>query len=384
MPKLDPLLSDWRADPWDEPQTLPTEEVVRAPRDGKGGRWLLFVVVLVVVGALLAAGLGGRWVLNQVAPPGDPGDPVNFTVAQGESVADVVERLQAEGIITNGRVFRWYIDRKGGLALQPGYYTLRPRDDLGNILSTLRTPPAETYDKVTFPEGFTIARMGERLQETVPRLSRTTFEEAARAGEVRSTLAPDVTDLEGLLFPDTYQIGGNESEIQVVSRLVKQMERVANREGIANAPQRVGLTPYQVLIVASMIEREAGVDADRPLIARVIYNRLFFGMPLQIDATLFYGAPDGLDFDELLERDSPYNTYKVAGLPPTPIANPGAKSIAAALKPADNPDPSVCGGAEPCAWLYYVLGAEDGSHVFATNVDEHEANVARAREAGLL
>jgi UPF0755 protein len=384
MPKLDPHLSDWRADPWDEQQTLPKEELVRAPRDGKGGRWLLFVVVLVIVGALLAAGLGGRWVLSQVAPPGEPGDPVNFTVAQGESVADVAERLQAEGIITNARVFRWYIDRKGGLALQPGYYTLRPRDDLGNILSTLRTPPAQTYDKITFPEGFTIARMGERLQETVPRLSRTTFEEAARAGQVRSTLAPDATNLEGLLFPDTYQIGGNESEIQIVDRLVKQMERVAGREGIANGPQRVGLTPYQVLVVASMIEREAGVDADRPLIARVIYNRLFLGMPLQIDATLFYGAPDGLAFDELLERDSPYNTYKVAGLPPTPIANPGRKSIAAALNPAPNPDPSICGGAEPCLWLYYVLGAEDGSHVFATNIEEHEANIVRSREAGLL
>jgi UPF0755 protein len=384
MPKTDPLLADWRTDPWDEPAALPPEEFVRAPRDGKGARWLLFVVVLLVIGALLAAGLGGRWVLSQVAPPGDPGDPVNFTVAQGESVPDVVERLQAEGIITNARVFRWYIDRKGGLDLQPGYYTLRPQDDLGNILSTLRTPPEQTYEKVTFPEGFTVTRMGERLQETVPRLSATRFQEVAGAGEIRSTLAPDATNLEGLLFPDTYQIGGNENEGQIVSRLVQQMERVANREGIANAPQKVGLTPYQVLVIASMIEREAGVDADRPLIARVIYNRLFLGMPLQIDATLFYGAPAGLDFGELLERESPYNTYKVAGLPPTPIANPGRKSIAAALDPAPNPDPSECGGAEPCLWLYYVLAAEDGSHVFATGLEQHEENVARSRAQGLL
>jgi UPF0755 protein len=281
-------------------------------------------------------------------------------------------------------VFRWYVDRKGGLDLQPGYYTLRPHDDLGNVLSTLRTPPEQTYEKVTFPEGFTVARMGERLQETVPRLSAQRFGEVAAAGEIRSTLAPDVTNLEGLLFPDTYQIGGNENEGQIVTRLVQQMERVANREGIADAPQELGMTPYQVLVIASMIEREAGVDADRPMIARVIYNRLFLGMPLQIDATLFYGAPAGLDFGDLIERDSPYNTYKVTGLPPTPIANPGRASIEAALNPAPNPDPSVCGGAEPCLWLYYVLAAEDGSHVFATNVEEHEANVARARAQGLL
>jgi UPF0755 protein len=384
MPKTDPLLTDWHTDPWDEPAALPPDEFVRAPRDGKGARWLLFVVIVLIVGALLAAGLGGRWVLNQVAPPGDPGDPVNFTVAEGESIADVVDRLQSDGIITNARVFRWYIDRKGGLDLQPGYYTLRPRDDLGNILSTLRTPPEQTYEQITFPEGFTVARMGERLQETVPRLSAERFVEAATAGQLRSTLAPDVANLEGLLFPDTYQIGGSENEGQIVSRLVQQMERVANREGIANAPQKVGMTPYQVLVIASMIEREAGVAADRPMIARVIYNRLFLNMPLQIDATLFYGAPAGLDFGELLERESPYNTYNVTGLPPTPIANPGAASIEAALNPAPNPDPSVCGGVEPCAWLYYVLGAEDGSHVFATNLEEHEANVARARAQGLL
>jgi UPF0755 protein len=166
------------------------------------------------------------------------------------------------------------------------------------------------------------------------------------------------------------------------------MERVGRQENIETlAP--AGLSPYQVLIVASLIEREARVPEDRAKIARVIYNRLFLGMPLGIDAALYYQQDPALSFAELKALDTPYNTYLHTGLPPTPIANPGRASIEAALNPVANPslgDPLCVGLPDrtPCLYLYYVLADEDGRHVFAATLEQHEANVAEARAKGLL
>jgi UPF0755 protein len=261
---------------------------------------------------------------------------------------------------------------------------------MGNLMRILRTPPSQTFTKVTFPEGFTYQKMGLRLMDRVQRLSATQFDNAATDGSVRSKYQPaNVNSLEGLLFPDTYQVSNGETEAQVVSRMVALMERVGSQEHLDQAKTKVGLTPYQVLIVASMIEREAKVADDRPKIARVILNRIFFGSPLQIDATLFYGQDGTLPFSELKKIDTPYNTYLHKGLPPTPIANPGRASIQAALNPAPNPskgDPLCVGlpADAPCVYLYYVVADADGRHAFAVTLQQHEANVKRARAKGLL
>jgi UPF0755 protein len=171
--------------------------------------------------------------------------------------------------------------------------------------------------------------------------------------------------------------------------MVTLMERVGRQEHIDTAPKTIGLTPYQVLIVASMIEREAKVDADRAKIARVIYNRIYLGVPLQIDATLLYNQPSTKTFAQLKATDTPYNTYLHMGLPPTPIANPGRASIHAALNPAANPskgDPLCVAlpAGVPCVYLYYVVSDADGRHAFAVTLQQHEANIARARLKGLL
>jgi UPF0755 protein len=144
-----------------------------------------------------------------------------------------------------------------------------------------------------------------------------------------------------------------------------------------------------VLIVASMIEREAKVEEDRPKIARVILNRLRADMPLQIDATLLYGQPAGASPTALSEIDTPYNTYMHTGLPPTPIANPGRASIQAAVNPA--PDPSqgdpICAALPvptDCHYLFYVVADEEGRHAFAATLEQHEINVQHARDLGLL
>ena len=167
------------------------------------------------------------------------------------------------------------------------------------------------------------------------------------------------------------------------------MERVGRQEGLDDSLNLVGRSPYEVLIIASIIEREAKVPQDRPKIARVIYNRLTLGMPLEIDATLFYKQNSELSFPALKAIDTPFNTYLYTGLPPTPISNPGRDSIAAALSPAPNPSAgnALCleiQDGSPCIYLYYVLSDKDGNHKFAATFSQHQANVQAAIIAGVL
>jgi UPF0755 protein len=302
----------------------------------------------------------------------------------------VSDRLEDQDFIKNATIFRWYVSRQGGVELVPGYYLIRPMDDAGNILRTLRTPPSQTFVNVTFPEGFTLTQMATRLSEQMTFMSVDDFMAAATDGSIRSEYQPDDTlSLEGMLFPDTYQVSGDDTESAVIRRLVAMMERVGRQENLENSKQLVGYSPYQALIVASMIEKEAKVEEDRAKIARVIYNRLAARMNLEIDATLLYQADPNLTFAQLREIDSPYNTYKKRGLPPTPIANPGRASIKAALNPAPAPtaDDEACEGLarnQECDYFYYVLINEDGRHKFATTYEQHLVNVEQARAAGLL
>jgi UPF0755 protein len=378
-----PVLDDWSGDPWDDPEGLYEFEGERPRRSRRTARYIGFSLLALFVVMLLVAGAGGLWLTRQLNPPGVASAPVNFTVNPGDSIDSISKRLKAQGIITNDAVFRWYADHKADFQLQPGYYTLKPRDTMGNILAVLRTPPAETFDNVVFPEGFTITQIAARLQATIPRLQVPTVIQAATDGQIRSKYEPaGINSLEGLLFPAKYQIGGNDSEQKIVQRLATQMEQVGASVGLDDLPPDQA---YQTLIIASMVEREAKVAEDRPKIARVILNRIYFDMPLQIDSTLFYNQDPKTPFSTLLNTDTPYNTYLHKGLPPTPIANPGKASIQAVLNPAPNPDACPTNTAdEPCALLYYVLGDKDGGHVFATNARDHEANVNAARAAGLL
>jgi UPF0755 protein len=390
------VADDWEADPWDDPDVLYEFEGEVPHRGHWPAKVLGYGFFLVLVAFLLVAGAVGLWVVKQVNP-GNPGAARNFTVNPGDTPEVIATRLHDQGIITNERVFLEYTSRQGGLTIEPGYYTVKPHDTMGNIMRALNTPPAQTFAKVTFPEGYTISQMADRLAEKVPRLSAESFIQAAMVeAKVQSPYQPaGTTSLEGLLFPDTYQVAGNQTVEQVVRVLEQQMERVATRENIDDEARRSALvagqmlTQYDVLIVASMIEKEAKVATDRPLIARVIYNRLMLGMALQVDATLRYGQDPSTPFSTLKANDTPYNSYLHTGLPPTPITNPSRASIAAALNPSPNPDPATsCQNQdttkEPCLWLYYVLGDKDGRHVFATNVADHERNVEAARRAGLL
>lgn len=380
--------SDWSVDDWDRVGEAAAVEPVR--RQTRLVKWVVWAAFAVVVVLILVAGYVGWWYLGTVKPDGEPGPARAFTVTTSDTMTSVSERLEELGFVVDAEVFRWYVDRQGGIDLVPGFYQLPTNDHMGNVLSRLRTPPDQTYQRVTFPEGFTIAQMGERLAEVSPRLDAAAFVAAASSPDVPSLLRPaGVTSLEGLLFPDTYQVSNADNEAQVVLRMVGLMERVAEQEDLVAGAAELGRSPYEVLIVASMIEKEAKLDADRPKIARVVYNRLELGMNLQIDATLYYLGDRSTPFPELRETPGPYNTYLNAGLPPTPIANPGRASIRAALDPA--PDPSagdpICRALDDptdCRYLYYVLADDEGGHAFAATLEQHEANIRAARDAGVL
>ena len=379
----------WFHDPWDDADATDVLVLERPRRPARRAKSVVFTLGAILVVGLLALGGVGLWYLGKINPSGRPGAARSFTVDANDTLETVSERLQRDGLITDAGVFRWYVDHHDGLELTPGYYQIRPEDHMGNVMLALATPPYDTYRQVTFPEGYSIANMASRLNTAMPRLSDAAFEQAATDGRIRSAYSPaDQPSLEGLLFPDTYQVSNAESASQVVIRMVGLMERVGRQENLESRAAQLYQTPYSVLTVASMIEREAKLDVDRPKIARVIYNRLAKGMALQIDATLFYRQDPDLSFGDLLKLDTPYNTYLHTGLPPTPIANPGRASIEAALSPSPNPSPGdpLCAGLAPgqCEYLYYVKIDEEGRHAFSVTLDQQEANIETARAAGVL
>ncbi len=378
----------WTADPWDRAEAVGTVERLRVQT--RSVKWAAYTVLVLVMALILAAGIAGWWYIRQVNPAGEPGQAVSFTVNDDDTLETISQRLEDEGLIVDAPLFRWYVERHGGLEITPGYYAIQKRDHMGNVLARLRTPPSQTYTKVTFPEGFTVKEIAARLGEEIVPMRARRFLQAANDPDVVSKYRPPgITSLEGLLFPDTYQVSNGESEAQVVERMVGLMERVASQEDIDIKGAALGQTPYQILTIASIIEEEAKVSEDRAKIARVIYNRLALGMPLQIDATLLYGQNRDRPISELQNIDTPYNTYLHIGLPPTPISNPGRASIEAALNPAPNPsvgDP-ICQGLPedtPCEYLYYVLADEEGGHVFSATEEQHAVNVAAAQAKGLL
>ena len=387
----DPLLpNNWHDDPWDRVNEVPEDLLESTPREFRQLRGVTRTVAIVVVASVLFLGSLGWWAVGVLNPSGEPGVAVNFTVNDGDTISSVASRLHSAGIISNATIFRWYVSTKGTIALTPGYYALKPKDNAGSIIEALSTPPAQTFISVTFPEGMTVAQMAQRLSEKMTFMKPEDFMAAVNSTDTASELRPkSQTSLEGLLFPDTYQISGDDTESRVVARLVSMMERVSRQVELTAGAKARGFSPYEILIIASLIEREAKVATDRSKIAQVIYNRLSKKMKLEIDASVKYGQDPSMTWTEMKATDTPYNTYINAGLPPTPIANPGKASIQAALAPFGSPptsDPACTGlpAGVKCEYLYYVLADEAGGHVFATTYEQHLLNVEKSKAAGLL
>lgn len=247
--------------------------------------------------------------------------------------------------------------------------------------------------EVVFPEGFTLSQIASRLERDAPGITAAEIDAVLATNSLSAPFRPEgVTSYEGLLFPALYRIAAYENEDDVLSRMIEEFRTRALANDIEAAAQRLNLTPYEIIIIASLIEKEVKVADERALVSRVIHNRLSLNIELQIDASLYYQAPEGTSFATLKAADTPYNVYLRKGLPPTPIASPGEASLIAAMNPAENPpaeDP-LCAErnrkekADECRLLFYVLSDADGRHAFATTYRLHERNVAAAKTAGIL
>lgn len=333
------------------------------------GRVLLGVAGVATVMALV----GGVWLARQLDPPGAPGAKLRIAIQPGTSVAGIADILEREGVLTSSRVFRLYLKAKGAGSFQAGEYELRRRMAMGATLTALEDGPEIAFSKLIIPEGFTLTEMADVVGK-LPGRSGERFAELARSGTIRSRWQPgSVSTLEGLLFPDTYLVTDKEDEAAIIRRLVARFDAVAGQVGLAEGPRPAGLDPYQTIVAASLVETEGKVPEDRPLIASVIENRLERKMKLQIDATVLYalGRHKSRVLFKDLEVDSPYNTYKVDGLPPTPIGAPGRASLEAMLHPAEED------------YLYYVLIDDDGRHAFAETPAEFERLKAESRRKGV-
>lgn len=345
------------------------------PDSGGGGRGrkLLGIAAILLVIGLIGAGAAAFWVNRQLNPKGDPGPAVSLAVPFGSSTQRIASILEEKGVVDSARVFRLYVKAKGGGPFQAGEYNLRTNEKFDRIIAALEKGPKITFERFTVPEGLILKQVAERVGK-LPGRSAEKFLQVVESGQVRSKYQPPGSNnLEGLLLPETYQLEKKDDELAIAKRMVDSFDAAASGSGLDQVTEGGVVTPYQAVIVASLVEREARRDVDRGPVARVIYNRLKKDMLLQIDATVIYalgrtGEKGIRVLNKDLEVNSPYNTYKVKGLPPTPIASPGRAAIDAAV----NPPPGD-------AIFYVTVNDCTGETLFGTTNAEHERNVARRR-----
>ena len=343
--------------------------------------WGFWRRLLVLAGglALVLGGAywwGNSWLQRQLDPPGEPHGRFLVEIPNGAGVNDIARILANEGVVANATIARlWWRDAE---SLQAGDYYFAENmsvDQARAVLEAGPIPPA--FESITIPEGLWLREIADRLLDSLPEFDPVELQAALNDGRIRSRYMPaEIDSLEGVLFPDTYQVdeAGVSDERALLARMVDQFDTVAAQIGYDDALERIGLTPYQLLVAASIVEAEAARSEDRPKVARVIYNRLNAGMPLQMDATVLYAIGQRKSSLTLtdLDVDSPYNTRKFPGLPPTPIAAPGRESLAAAMNP------------EPGEWLYFVLVERDGTLFFTVDYDEFLVRAADARARGVF
>lgn len=322
--------------------------------------WGLLLIVLV-------AAAGAAWFYMTLERPykGYDGSEQFVEIPTGRGPAAIGESLAAAGVVQSGEAFRMAVWLRGsGRRLQAGEYRFdRPMT------------AAEVVDKIakgdvfvratTFREGLTVREMAA-VFETAGLGSAADFMAASKNAALIHDLDPGARDLEGYLFPDTYTLPRKTTAPQLVERMVARFQKVMTPELRQQAEAR-GLSVRELVTLASLVEKETAKPEERPVVAGVYSNRLKIGMGLQCDPTVIYalmlaGRYDGNIRKGDLQIDSPYNTYRYAGLPPGPIAAPGEASLRAAANPADVP-------------YFYFVSRNDGSHVFSTTYEEHNRAV---------
>lgn len=317
---------------------------------------------------LLAGGLavvmlaaGYAWSLRPV----DAGNTseVTFEVSDGQSARQIVRNLKQAGLIRSQRAALWYVSwRRLRPRLKAGSYALRPSDSTPTIMQAIAGGKMNQTQLVV-PEGFTLAKI---KQAAVDKGADPAAFEAALAAEYDYAFLkqrPAGVSLEGYLFPDTYQFSAQTPPAELIRAMLDNFNRQVAQQSYAAAFAARGLTLHQGVTLASIIEREVTGTEDRRVVAQIFYTRLQRGMRLETDPTVQYAADlEGQPFN--LNLQSPYNTYRVAGLPPGPIASPGKEALDAAINPASTD------------YVYFVSG-KDGRNHFAKTFAEHERNIRR-------
>lgn len=303
--------------------------------------------------------------------------PRDFTVRDGDTASLVAERLESEGLIENALVFRLMAEVENATArLTAGEYELSPSMRPSEILEKLVAGETRPDETVTIPEGWraeeVAARLAERNIGSVERFMELVRDYRPPGGA--ASVRPQDASLEGYLFPNTYSFSKWTTIEEVLERMVREFDLQFTADMRSKAASR-GMSIHEIVTLASIIEREAVVPAERSLMAGVFYNRLEMEMMLQTDPTVQYAlaTSDASALEEFgwwkrvltfadLEIESPYNTYRNQGLPPGPICSPGLESLRAAVDPATTD------------YLYFVA-RPDGSHAFSTTLEEHQENV---------
>lgn len=326
-------------------------------------RLLLALLVL----AVLAVAAGSFLIIRGAEYPykGYEGTEQFVEVPPGASPNTIGRSLAAAGVVRDLATFRYALARSGqARRLKAGEYRfdrlMKPAEVIDMIARGavyLRT--------ITFREGLSIRQMGAQYEQAGFGPASDFVKAATNVGLI-ADLDPDARDLEGYLFPDTYALPRRATVSELIERMVANFRSVVTADLIARAGAR-GLSVRELVTLASIVEKETGKPEERPLVAAVYANRLRIGMGLQCDPTVIYaleraGRYTGNLTREDLRFDSPYNTYRYAGLPPGPIAAPGRASLEATVAPADVP-------------FIYFVSRNDGSHAFAATLDEHNRNV---------
>lgn len=319
---------------------------------------------LMMLGLLVLAGLASWMAWFMFRPLPLPETPYQFTIAPGASLKKLALQLEGDGVLENEARFR-ILGRAMGYAgrIQAGTYSVEspitPLELLGKVVRGEVVQAA-----ILFVEGWNIREVRQELARH-PQLEHRLFD--MTDADLLAAIGAEEGHPEGLFFPSTYFFSPDSADIELLRRAYQVQRQKLLAAWEARPPGLPYKSPYEALIMASIIEKETGAPEERPLIAAVFVNRLNKGMRLQTDPTVIYGL--GAKFDGNLrktdlQRDTPYNTYTRAGLPPTPIAMPGEEAIRAALNPADSK-------------ALYFVSRGDGTHVFSNTLDEHNRAVNR-------
>jgi UPF0755 protein len=334
-------------------------------------RLLRYAVGIVLIGLVLATAVGLYAYIALSRPAGLPGPPQAFVIDSGERVPSIAARLEADGLIESALIFQVMLKLRGADSqIKAGEFQLHSGMSPSEIIDTLIETPAQAGVRVTIKEGQRIGEIADTLA-AADLIDPERFLALTRDGTFAMDFLPERVDsLEGYLFPDTYFFPrhGADREQAILGMMLTEFGQKLTpdrRDRVAAG----GYSLHQVVTVASIVEREAGVPEERVRIAGVFYNRLRAGMPLQADPTTQYALGRPGNWWPVLRLDPhtvdhPYNTYVVSGLPPGPISNPGLAAIDAAITPEDH------------EYLFFVA-CGGGTHAFAQTNDEHERNRVR-------